>query len=197
MDIPKPLEGDYPLVKFWAWKSWKAELETEKDSSRGKANNRGSSTGLNIGMRYVEDGDGNPVDGTRAAAIRKFAKQCWQKVMDAKMAPRTWGAANLDVSRMYNLEMEAEFPELRFCDNHWKATAIATQYYPDWYGTAKPATVKAEPLPDDMNASAKRAYTPGSSPSKKRLKTRGREKKKQPDPPRLSPLGVEAVDSHS
>ena len=94
--------------------------------------------------------------------------------------------------------MEHEFPELQLCDNHWKATAIATQYYPDWYGMAKSATVKTEPLPDDnANASAKRAHTSGSSPSKKRLKTREREKKKQPDLPRLLPLAIETIDSHS
>jgi len=149
----------------------------------------------------VEDENGTPVDAARAASMRKFAKQCWQKYLDAKMAPSVWGAANLDVSRMYNTEMEREFPELRLCNNHWKATSIATQYYPDWHRTAKPTptTVKSEPQSDrdnNTNTSAKHSSTPGNSPSKKRVKTCKRDKK-QPDPPRLSPLGIEAVDSHS
>lgn len=185
-------------------------MEAEKDSSDGasKIANRGgaaAAAGINLAMRYIQSEDGETIDGIYASEIRRFARGLWQKYLDSQMAPKKWGAANGDINKLYNNEMETAFPELRLCENHWKTTHIATQYYPTWRANAKPTpkqkqpSVKSEPqsdADDRATTSSKRSYTPGNSPSKKRSK-REREKKRQPDPPRLSPLSIQVVESQS
>ena len=210
-DVTRLFQEDFPNVTYWTSKSWKEFTDAKKDSSQGASRvaNRGgaaAAAGVNVAMRYVQFEDGETIDGNHATQIRRYARGLWQKYLDVGMAPKKWGSANSDIDRLYNTQMEAQFPELRLCDNHWKTTLIATQNYPTWRSNAQPTsqepTVKPEPQLDgdllDPSTSSKHSHTSGNSPSKKRLK-HGREKnsRKQVDPPRLSPLSVQAIESQS
>jgi hypothetical protein len=131
---------DYPLVKYWERKVWKSVIDTRKDTSevQTKGGSRGgtrSSKGENVMMSYIEDSNGNPVDGNTASGIREFARTIWRSLYDRGIAPETWGQATKDVRDEYCREMESEYPVLRFCSNHWKANALATAVYSQWYRT--------------------------------------------------------------
>ncbi|KAJ6615992.1 hypothetical protein B0H10DRAFT_1764482, partial [Mycena sp. CBHHK59/15] len=84
-------------------------------------------------MKYIENANGEAVDGYRCTAIAKVAQQIWFELVKKGIAPRTWGKASLDVITLYNDEMCRKFPELRYCADNWKAQAYATANYSSWY----------------------------------------------------------------
>ncbi|KAJ6565397.1 hypothetical protein B0H10DRAFT_2359454 [Mycena sp. CBHHK59/15] len=82
--------------------------------------------GVNTTGRYIEDQQGEVVDGHRLSAICKLAARIWFSLVAHGNAPRTWGQASIDVVTLYNDEMCCQFPELRLCADNWKAQKIAT-----------------------------------------------------------------------
>jgi hypothetical protein len=86
-------------------------------------------------MMYLEDTDGKPIDGRLAAEIREFARTIWADLYDRGMAPQKWSVATKTVRDEYADEMESNWPVVGYCDNHWKAHAIATANYPQWLKT--------------------------------------------------------------
>ena len=84
-------------------------------------------------MRYVEDENGQMVDGHRASAIRKLARSIWVALANAGKAPAKWSQADVVVAQSYKREMRRHFPELQLCENDWKADLIASDNYPSWY----------------------------------------------------------------
>ena len=129
---------DYPLVTFWEKKHWKNLASTKKDSSEveTKGGARGgtrSSRGENVMMLYVEDASGTPIDGNIASDMRDFARSIWRSLYERGIAPETWGQATKEVREEFCRDMETEYPVLRLCDNHWKANALATTIYSQWY----------------------------------------------------------------
>jgi hypothetical protein len=91
------------------------------------------SQGENISTLYIEDENGRSVDGHRLTEIRKLARKVWNKFADIGQAPPTWGKANVNFTTEYRREMRHHFPELRLCENDWKAELLATENYPSWY----------------------------------------------------------------
>lgn len=93
-------------------------------------------------MRYVQDKDGNPVDGDRAGFIRGIANGIWRALADRGVAPRTWKRGPLHIQESYNREMATRFPELRLCSQDWKAEQIAIDNYPAFHGLRFPEDKK-------------------------------------------------------
>jgi hypothetical protein len=84
-------------------------------------------------MRYLEDRDGNVVDGDRASSVRDFARAVWDKLKKRGVMPASWGAADSDTRKVYYYEMAQRFYELRLCDLDWKADQIAKEGYSYWH----------------------------------------------------------------
>lgn len=151
---PSLLQLDYPLVKYWERKVWKSVACTRKDTSevQTKSGSRGgtrSSKGENVMMLYIEDANGSPIDGNIASGMRDFARSIWRSLYDRGIAPETWGQATKEVRGEYCREMESEYPVLRLCNNHWKANAVATAIYSQWYRTYDK---KMKPCQDNDNS---------------------------------------------
>jgi hypothetical protein len=89
--------------------------------------------GKNIWVQYVKHADGKMVDGSMATEIRDQARKIWRGLWSQGLVPRTWGATTHEVENAFFHLMEEHFPVLQFCDNHWKAQAIATANYLQWY----------------------------------------------------------------
>src|SRR5216683_7756788 len=89
--------------------------------------------GENIRVQYVEHADSKIVDGGMATEIRDQARKIWQGLWSRGLALRTWGAATHKVEDAFIRSMEERIPVLQLCDNHWKAQAIATANYSQWY----------------------------------------------------------------
>jgi hypothetical protein len=116
----------------------KAEANKQRTETSSAGSQRGrtrAARGINVGMRYVEDKDGNTIDGTRASAMRKAARLIWVHISlnNPGGPPPTWGKADVTMVQAYRSEMCRQFPELRLCESNWKADQIATDYYPSWY----------------------------------------------------------------
>jgi hypothetical protein len=123
---------DFPAVKYWHRHEWndKEDDATEVgERARGKSR---SAKGMNVKERFIEDEKGQTIDGHRARDIRAHARSIWIALADRKRAPATWGKADMETIRNYRHEMKAKFPELRLCDNDWKADLVATINYPSW-----------------------------------------------------------------
>ncbi|KAJ7836666.1 hypothetical protein B0H14DRAFT_3460560 [Mycena olivaceomarginata] len=120
-------QEDFPHVQYWTHEDFKGD--TSGVSNHMGPNPRGASLvsqGVNVRMKYIENVNGEAVDGYQCTAIAKVAQQIWFELVKKGIAPRTWGKAGLDVATLYNDEMCRKFPELRYCADNWKAQAYAT-----------------------------------------------------------------------
>jgi hypothetical protein len=125
--LPDADREDYPLVKYWHRHEWtNADCLVAMIGAPEKAR---ASQGENVTMRFVEDENGNIVDGFRATAIRKFSREIWSGLGNIGKAPKTWGKVDAKVAAEYRSEMGRKFPELRLCEGNWKADHIATLNY--------------------------------------------------------------------
>ena len=149
--IPPPSQLDrsmYPKVRFWTKQEWKDYENNHKDSSNlvatsGARGGTRAALGENVRVRYVEHFDGRMVSGGLATEIRDHARKIWRGFWSRGLAPRTWGAATQEVQDSFVHSMEERFSVLKFCDNHWKAQAIATANYSQWHKAWK-AKMEAE-----------------------------------------------------
>jgi hypothetical protein len=130
--LPEAEREDFPLVKYWSRHEWSAseDLQVASIGVPGKAR---AAQGENISMKFVEDENGNIIDGYRASSIRKFARLLWAGLSNAGKAPKSWGKVDAQTSSQFQIEMCQKFPELRLCKGNWKVDRIATMNYPSWY----------------------------------------------------------------
>jgi hypothetical protein len=155
--------ADYPQVKFWTKEEWDNHKSRIKDASglNGKGPER-SSKGLNTTALYIENEDGTPVPGATVGQMRGVARTVWIDLFDRGKAPLSWGKASLEARNLYHSELERRWGLLRLCENHWKADALATANYSQWYlaHKARMATAKAFDQSEVSEARApKRAKT--------------------------------------
>jgi hypothetical protein len=140
---PSQLERSmYPKVKFWTKQDWRDHESSRKDSSDSVTTSSmqggtRAALGENVWVHYVEHADGKMVSGGLATEIRDHARTIWRGLWSRGIAPKTWGAATQEVQDAYIRSMEERFVVLQYCDNHWKALAIATANYSQWYNYHK------------------------------------------------------------
>jgi hypothetical protein len=161
--------SDFPYIRYWMKHGWKKHLKETKDSSplEPSTGTRGGSRaaeGENVMMQYIEEADGTPISAEKASQIRGRARSIWIGFYPWGLAPDVWGDASKEARDQYYCEMEKHFPVLRYCENHWKAQAVATSIYSQWFrlfDSKKPHLKR--PIKDEDNTD--------DEPDKKRLKT--------------------------
>ena len=171
-EVDVPLKrADYPGVRFWTRAEWMDDLKNTGDSSSsGKLaeNSRGRtlvSQGINKTAKYIEDVNGNSVDGHKLRNMLNYMRSIWSTLLTLNRAPTTWGKANMETLRHFRREMCTKFPEFALCDNDWKADCLATTHYPSWYSNH----VKSVAI--------KEAKDPGAAEQSTTSKTKKRTKK--------------------
>jgi hypothetical protein len=125
---------------FWSRSTWTAHnkntggvTDTNTEPKKGIRGRGRAADGENVLMQYVVDKDGNAIDGFRAAEMRRVARSIWAQFSSAGLAPMKWMTeTQLPTGEHYVREMQTRFPELRLCENGWKAHQIAIDYYPSW-----------------------------------------------------------------
>ena len=132
--------SDFPDINFWTKGDWLNFKNKGKDSSvlgttGGPRGGTRCAQGTNVSMQYLEDVDGEVIDGRLAADIREFARKIWARFYSKGKAPPKWGEAMMDLEDRYTSKIERRWPVLRYCENHWKAQRIAIDNYPQWYKT--------------------------------------------------------------
>ena len=90
--LPSYSKSDFPDIRFWKKGDWLDFKNKGKDSSTlgSKAGSRGGTRcaqGTNISIIYLEDTNGEPIDGCQAADIHKFARKIWACFYNEEIAP--------------------------------------------------------------------------------------------------------------
>lgn len=92
---------------------------------------------------FIEDENGNQLDGHILTEIRAYARQIWFSLAIAGIAPLQWSKASIETSKYYYRELRAKYKAFRYCANNWKAKKLATVYYSDWCSRHHPTTKRA------------------------------------------------------
>ncbi|KDQ10429.1 hypothetical protein BOTBODRAFT_496356 [Botryobasidium botryosum FD-172 SS1] len=176
--LPKLEHTQFPKIHYWTFAQWAAHVKAEEERTQLQSNSNtvrhsgrsGRTQGENIMMRYIERENGQPVDGWRLDEICRESKKIWMTLRRCNLAPDQWTNVDKEADKYYISEMYSSFPELRYCDDNWKARKVAFQTYPGWIKQFK---IKDEPLDvdsiTDSDTPPKRAASPTASkpPSKK------------------------------
>jgi hypothetical protein len=126
--------SDFPHVKFWTKEEWDGHKSHLEDASGPKGKGpEGSSRGLNTAPLYIENEDGMPISGAMVSQIWAVAQMVWIELFDRRKALSTWGKASLEARNLYYSELERCWGFLHCCENHWKADALTTAHYLQWY----------------------------------------------------------------
>jgi hypothetical protein len=170
----------YPNVKYWFKEDWKCTDSDENDAvimneMEGTKGPGRVAQGINVTARFVEDANGNMLNGWRVSDMRSLSQQIFHQLHQRNLAPEQWRKATREALMYYLSEMYSAFPELRFCDGHWKANRLASRQYSGWYhtnvskrGVKKEDADSADPPKSKSKLSKKRpALTVSTQPTKK------------------------------
>ena len=96
--------SDYPNVRYWYKEAWRQVESKRKDSSNlgSNASIRGGTRcaqGENVSTTYIEESDGTPIPGLRAAEIREFARSIWKGLYSRGLAPPQMARCNITSTR--------------------------------------------------------------------------------------------------
>ncbi|KAI0349118.1 hypothetical protein OH77DRAFT_1432345 [Trametes cingulata] len=118
---------DFPKVEWWHRKDWRKHKKSQP-TEFGKSKKRGgtrAANGENTRYGFIEDANGNPVDGFRAAAIRARFRVYAVYLYNRGRAPDTWARGIEPQDRLaFDSWMCATCPELRYCEGNWKAQEV-------------------------------------------------------------------------
>ncbi|KAG1771400.1 hypothetical protein EV702DRAFT_1202007 [Suillus placidus] len=136
--------ADYQGIKFWTCSKWSHHLQAiknvtkiDRNSSEACTSMRGSSRlakGENVACQFIEDADGEPVDGHRAKTMRNvFSSYLHQLNQGDVKLPPTWSQVALDIKEGFYHAIRSNHVEFRYCADNWKAEYLATHNYSQWY----------------------------------------------------------------
>jgi len=176
-DIPLK-RMDYPGIRFWTRSEWMIHLKNNGDTpSFGTEGSRGRtlmSKGINKTAKYIEDGNGNAVDGYKLKDMLTHMRSIWSGLLLLNRAPTTWGKADMEILRHFYREMRVKFPEFALCENDWKADYLASTHYPSWYSNhVRGVMIKEEaeePGADQVGRSKRPVVEQSSEPKIRRKK---------------------------
>jgi hypothetical protein len=89
--------------------------------------------GTEVARFFIETEEGEIVDEDRFDKMRKYARKIWDLFETEGSVPPSWGQAARQLKQRYHKLMRDNFPELKLCNDNWKADQIATSNYPSWY----------------------------------------------------------------
>src|SRR6266567_7643747 len=68
----------------------------------------------------------------------------WKDLYQRGIAPEKWTDVFRDVHEEYLCKMEERWEVLRYCNNHWKASKLATMLYSIWYNKYHKKATKSQ-----------------------------------------------------
>ena len=91
----------------------------------------------------MEDENGREISDSVKDSVRKTARGFFELLLENGRAPDHWSNAPIDIENEYLYIMGTAHPFLRLCQNHWKATKVATNSYSQWLSNALNRTKNA------------------------------------------------------
>ncbi|KAI0085959.1 hypothetical protein BDY19DRAFT_996387 [Irpex rosettiformis] len=116
---------DYPEARFWFKDDWLKYRSVLKDKNTANDDKCESTT-----LGFITERNGECVSSARLAEIRKTANGTFRMMERSHKfgLPKTWARdVDEDQCEVFAREMERRYPELRLCDNHWKADSVAIE----------------------------------------------------------------------
>ncbi|KZW02951.1 hypothetical protein EXIGLDRAFT_701568 [Exidia glandulosa HHB12029] len=156
---PSPLQKSFPHARFWN----KAAVDDWVRDGNGK-------------YGFVVDSNGLFIGDGRVTGMVEQAKHIFQEMRRVQAAdlpplcPPAWGDAGIYAVLSFVNAIEALYPELTLCEDHWKARQVAAQAYKDWSRRRGKSVKNTE---DTISTSTKRPRASSSSPSASRSSTSG------------------------
>jgi hypothetical protein len=152
---------DYQLIDYWYKHQWlsssgdritniagKVENENEVEDLEVDAEGKGlqsmspapgaqcgqgcSCAGINISICYIQDKDGQVIDGHHAWEICIHAHAIFIGFAMQGKQFLSWEDTDAISCRTFYKEMAICFKELQYCDLDWKAEQIAIDTFPGW-----------------------------------------------------------------
>ncbi|KAJ3505412.1 hypothetical protein NLJ89_g7431 [Agrocybe chaxingu] len=147
--LPKPKQDDYPKMRFWTQREYATFSNTKKkaaavvDPTSGPARRGGArlaQTGENVATEYIENEDGISVDGKTAEAIRAHIRSIFRQLIQdkkIKKLPEKWSNVTTMERRYIFHEIYHEYPDMRLCQNDWKADFLVSRVLSQWHTNIK------------------------------------------------------------
>ncbi|THH32148.1 hypothetical protein EUX98_g2043 [Antrodiella citrinella] len=126
-----------PLVTYYKRSDWDAE---RKSPTRGGT--KLARDNENVMMLYIEDINGTAVDGITASLMRAFSRSIFATLDSLGLATARWSDASHVAHEQFCREMRVKYPQLRYCDDDWKAEGIAGVTYSKWYARTHTGSLK-------------------------------------------------------
>ena len=119
-----------------------------KEPRRRGCKPKAKSEDENVNFWHVQHEDGTELSGEEVAKIRAKTKKIWRTLCD-KHGPMgsPWTLISPTCQLKYYLKIEAKYPILRLCENHYKAESIAFTDYSHWFPVQYPG-FSSTPDPD-------------------------------------------------
>jgi hypothetical protein len=160
---------DYPDITYWCKRvqldEKNRQLEFAK-SSPGRKRKR-KSKGKNVAFWHFQHRDGTVLDYEEVKSIRKDSKKIWRKLCN-KYGPigAPWTTISPDRQLEFYIKIEAKYPLLQLCENHYKAKSISFSNYSHWYDKRFPSG--DEPAPAQVRKCSRTTKShKGPRPAKK------------------------------
>lgn len=135
--IPQEMHEANPNVRYWTRQEWTAATadrvaDFEEAGQSGARGRTRAAQGINVNMRYIEDRNGQPINGHLASDIRRHARAIFVGFALEGRLFSSWTEADHTSLKAYYREMAERFEELRLCANDWKAEMVALDIYRTW-----------------------------------------------------------------
>jgi hypothetical protein len=133
---------NYPEITYWhkhvQLDKKNRQLEFTKASPGHKSKSK--SKGKNIAFWHFQHRDGTVLDYKEVKSICKDSKKIWRKLCN-KYGPIgvPWTTISPDRQLEFYIKIEAKYPLLRLCENHYKAESISFSDYSHWYDKRFPS----------------------------------------------------------
>ena len=126
-----------PGVRFWTRQEWTAAtadrvVDLDEGTNVGTRGRTRAAQGINVNMKYIEDRNGQSINGHLASDIRRHARAIFVGLALKGYLFTSWTEADHDSLKTYYREMAERFEELRLCANDWKAEMVALDIYRTW-----------------------------------------------------------------
>lgn len=198
-DTTPEKQEDYPEILFWRKRDQlderrrrdefaKAGLEPRRRGRKPKVNSETE----NVSFWFLQYADGTVLTGDEEKKIRADSKKSWRTICD-KYGPigSPWTSISPKHQLEFYIDIEAKHPNLRLCEDHYKAESIAFSDYSHWYNVQYPP-VEDNPDPVPIKP-RKRSRT--ASPVKARNTRKVRRQTKSRRAPRKQVLESDKEES--
>ncbi|KAJ7436965.1 hypothetical protein B0H11DRAFT_2294578 [Mycena galericulata] len=139
-------EVDYPKAKYWQKTLWTQQI----DRDRGLTSISDRPVTSKNSLLFITTEDGRSPTPDRMSQARRCTSALYFELKKENLLPGTWTQAMHSVKNRFRAVVESEIPELRLCDNHWKADKLASITFSSWCGTHRKDTrIKSEQVSDD------------------------------------------------